>query len=242
MLPIISIFLVYELIFIKLPVSKILSMIIGFGISYVGLVIFLTAVGSCLSPVGRRIGVSMGDQNNGLIIVFAFILGMVTILCEPAVHVLTKQIEDVSSGTIKRSTILIALALGVGVAVALAMTRALYNFSVMYYIIPGYLLSIGLMLTSPDLFVAIAFDSGGTASGPVAVSFVLPLTIGVFITKYPDGNVYEFAFGLVGLIALTPILAIQLLGAAQKIKEAMAIRRMRLQAFDENDAEIIHFS
>ena len=242
MLPIISIFLVYELIFIKLPVSKILSMIIGFGISYIGLVIFLTAVGSCLSPVGRRIGVSLGDQNNGLIIVFAFILGMVTILCEPAVHVLTKQIEDVSSGTIKRSTILIALALGVGIAVALAMTRALYNFSVMYYIIPGYLLSIGLMLTSPDLFVAIAFDSGGTASGPVAVSFVLPLTIGVFITKYPDGNVYEFAFGLVGLIALTPILAIQLLGAAQKIKEATAIRRMRLQAFDENDAQIIHFS
>ena len=241
MLPIIVIFLVYELIFIKLPLSKILSMIIGFGISYVGLVIFLAAVGSCLSPLGRKIGLALGEQSNNLIIFFAFMLGMVTILCEPAVHVLTKQIEDVSSGTIKRSTILIALALGVGLAVGLAMTRALYNFSVMYYIVPGYLLSIGLMFTSKDLFVAIAFDSGGTASGPVAVSFVLPLTIGVFITKFPDGDVYEFAFGLVGLIALTPILAIQLVGVAQKGKEYMAIRRMRLQSFDENDAQIIHF-
>ena len=242
MLPIISIFLIYELIFIKLPLSKILSMIIGFGISYVGLVIFLTSVGSCLSPLGRKIGLALGEQSNNLIILFAFALGMVTILCEPAVHVLTKQIEDVSSGTIKRSTILIALALGVGLAVGLSMTRALYNFSVMYYIVPGYILSIGLMFTSKDLFVAIAFDSGGTASGPVAVSFVLPLTIGVFITKFPDGNVYEFAFGLVGLIALTPILAIQLVGVIQKIKEYMAIRRMRLQSFDENDAQIIHFS
>lgn len=242
MLPIISIFLIYELIFIKLPLSKILSMIIGFGISYVGLVIFLTSVGSCLSPLGRKIGLALGEQSNNLIILFAFALGMVTILCEPAVHVLTKQIEDVSSGTIKRSTILIALALGVGLAVGLSMTRALYNFSVMYYIVPGYILSIGLMFSSKDLFVAIAFDSGGTASGPVAVSFVLPLTIGVFITKFPDGNVYEFAFGLVGLIALTPILAIQLVGVIQKIKEYMAIRRMRLQSFDENDAQIIHFS
>ena len=242
MLPIISIFIVYEIIYIKLPLSKILSMIIGFGISYIGLVIFLTAVGSCLSPLGRKIGISMGGQENNLIILFSIALGMVTILCEPAVHVLTKQIEDVSSGTIKRSTILIALALGVGLAVGLAMTRALYNFSVMYYIIPGYLLSIALMFTSKDLFVAIAFDSGGTASGPVAVSFVLPLTIGVFISKYPDGNVYEFAFGLIGLIALTPILAIQLLGVGQKIKEYTAIRRMRLQSFDENDAQIIHFN
>ena len=241
MLPIIVIFLIYELIFIKLPVSKILSMIIGFGISYAGLVIFLTSVGSCLSPLGRKIGLAMGEQNNNVIILFAFILGMVTILCEPAVHVLTKQIEDVSSGTIKRSTILIALAIGVGLAVGLSMVRALYNFSIMYYIIPGYLISIGLMFTTKGLFVAIAFDSGGTASGPVAVSFVLPLTIGVFITKYPDGNVYEFAFGLVGLIALTPILAIQIVGVIQKSKEYMAIRRMRLQSFDENDAQIIHF-
>ena len=241
MLPIIAIFLVYELIYIKLPLSKILSMIVGFAISYAGLVLFLTAVGSCLSPLGRRIGICIASLDNSALIVFAFILGMVTILCEPAVHVLTKQIEEVSSGTIKRSTILIALALGVGLAVGLSMTRALYNFSVMYYIIPGYLMSIALMFTSSDLFTAIAFDSGGTASGPVAVSFVLPLTVGVFIMKHPEGNVYEYAFGLVALIALTPILAIQLLGAFQKIKEYISIRRMRLQPFDENDAQIIHF-
>ena len=242
MLPIIAIFLVYELIYIRLPISKILSMIVGFGISYAGLVLFLTAVGSCLSPLGRKIGVSLAELDNGIIILFSFILGMVTILCEPAVHVLTKQIEDVSSGTIKRSTILIALALGVGLAVCLAMTRALYNFSVMYYIIPGYLLSIGLMLATPDLFAAIAFDSGGTASGPVAVSFVLPVTIGVFITRNTDARlIYEFAFGLVALIALTPILSIQLIGVGQQIKESIIIRRMRLQPFDENDAQIIHF-
>ncbi|MBR0295025.1 MAG: DUF1538 family protein [Bacilli bacterium] len=241
MLPIILIFLVYELIYIKLPVSKIWSMIIGFGISYVGLVLFLTAVGSCLTPIGRKIGVALGSIDNVVVILFAFLLGMVTILCEPAVHVLTKQIEDVSSGTIKRSTILFALALGVGLAIALAITRSIYQFSVMYYIVPGYLLSIALMFVTPDLFTAIAFDSGGTASGPVAVSFVLPLAIGIFITKTPDGNVYEFAFGLVALIALTPIIAIQIIGVSQKISEELAIRRMRMQPYEADDEQIIHF-
>ena len=242
MLPIIVIFLIYQFIFIKLPISKIWTMIIGFAVSYVGLVVFLTAVGSCLTPVGRLIGVSLGTKaDNQLIILFSFVLGMVTILCEPAVHVLTKQIEEVSSGMIKRSTILVSLAIGVGFAVALASIRSLYNFDVMYYMIPGYILSIALMFVTPDIFTAIAFDSGGTASGPVAVSFVLPLSIGIFITKYPDGDVYEFAFGLVGLIALTPILAIQLIGSGEKVKEYIAIRRMRLQPFDENDAQIIHF-
>jgi hypothetical protein len=177
---------------------------------------------------------------------------MVTILCEPAVHSLTNQIESVSDGTIKKTTVLLTLSIGVGVAIALAIARSLYNFSILYYIIPMFVLALGLMFLSPDIFTAIAFDSGGTASGPLAVSFVLPLVIGMTYEFNPLAStytgvelgelIYGQAFGVVALIATTPIIAIQLLGVKDRLSSYLAVRTMVKNASTFDDAQIIHFN
>ena len=246
LLPIILIFIVYELIYIKLPASRLLTLMIGFLISYVGLTLFLACISSVMSPIGLQVGKELGNQNNAILIGFAFVLGMVEIICEPAVHVLTGQIEAVSDGQLKKVTILITLALGVGLAVGLSMIRTLLNFSIMWYIVPGYFLSLILMFFVPDIFTAIAFDSGGTASGPMAVSFVLPVIIGVYSTRHDNMtsgvSFYSDCFGVVALIALTPILAIQVLGLVTKFQQMAALRAIRQQILDSRNDEIIHFN
>lgn len=245
LLPIIVVFLIYDLIFIKLPMKKLGQLLIGFFISFLGLVLFLTAVSASMNPIGLRVGIELGKQSETIIIIIAFAIGLVTILCEPAVHVLTAQIEDISDGQLRKWTVLLALSLGVGVAICLAMTRSLFGFSIMYIIVPGYLLSFILMFLVPDIYTAIAFDSGGTASGPMAVSFVLPLIIGVYSGRnnITEGiSFYEDCFGVIALIAMTPILAIQVLGLASRFKTMQAYRVMRAQMADSRSDEIIHFN
>ena len=249
--PILIIFFVYEAIYIKLSAKKIGQLMIGFAFAFIGLTVFLTGVGAAMSPIGLIVGQRLAENNDFVIILVSFILGLVTILCEPAVHVLTNQIEQVSDGQLKKKTVLLSLSIGVGVAICLSMIRTLYNFSIMYYIIPGYAIALILMFVVPDLYTAIAFDSGGTASGPMAVSFILPLIIGVYSIKgtdvaheagkYVGISFYERAFGVVALIALTPILAIQILGLVNKIKEINALRAVRDQLYDARNSEIIHF-
>ena len=243
--PIIIIFFVYELIYIKLPGGKVGALLIGFFISFVGLVLFLTSVAAFMSPIGLKVGKALGEQENWIIILIAFGLGLVTILCEPAVHVLTNQIEEISDGQLSKSTVLATLSIGVGIAIMLSMIRTIYQFSIMYYIIPGYLLALLLMFFVPDIYTAIAFDSGGTASGPMAVSFMLPVIIGVYsertgLTKSVD--FYKDCFGAVALIALTPILAIEVLGLAYQFKQALAVRAIRAEITDSRSDEIIHFN
>lgn len=244
MLPIIVIFIIYNFIFIKLPKNKLLKLLIGFGYSYIGLVIFLSGVGAAMTPIGKFVGQQLSltfNTNPNFIILIGFVIGMVTILCEPAVHSLTNQIESVSDGTIKKTTVLLTLSIGVGVAIALAITRSLYNFSILYYIIPMFVLALGLMFLSPDIFTAIAFDSGGTASGPLAVSFVLPLVIGMTYQFDNNTDIFGQAFGVVALIATTPIIAIQILGVTNRFSQYMAVRTMVKNAKSFDDAQIIHF-
>ncbi len=248
LLPILAIFIVYELLFIKLPLKKIGSLLFGFFISFVGLVLFLCAVNAAMTPIGQEVGKQIASNEDWIIILIGFAIGLVTILCEPAVHVLTTQIETLSDGQIKKVTVLLALSLGVGVAICLAITRSIFKFSIMYIIIPGYLVSFIMMFLVPDVYTAIAFDSGGTASGPMAVSFVLPLIIGLYATKNgiasgeSSVDFYEYAFGVVALIAMTPIIAIQALGLWTKQKERHALRLMRSQDTDIRNNEIIHFN
>ena len=254
--PILVIFFVYELIFIKLSAKKVLQLMYGFVVSFIGLTFFLTAVSSTMSPIGLKVGQQLALQQDWLIILIAFAIGCVTILCEPAVHVLTSQIEDISDGQLKKGTVLATLSIGVGVAICLSVIRTLFNFSIMYYIIPGYMISLVMMFFVPDLYTAIAFDSGGTASGPMAVSFVLPLIVGIFSVKGTPGagdivedgiivssiSFYESAFGVVALVAMTPILAIQILGLVNKFKTIHALHVVRDQIHDIRNNEIIHFS
>lgn len=244
--PIIAIFLIYDIIFIKLPWKKLSSIFIGFIFSYLGLVLFLTGTNAAMGKVGRLVGIQLGLQPNWVIILLGFILGLVTILCEPAVHVLTGQIEDISDGRIKKRTVLIALSIGVGVAICLSVIRTLYRFSIMWYIVPGYLLSFALMFTVPNIYTAMAFDSGGTASGPMSTSFILPMIIGIAYTRYGEYDMtyngyYQDAFGVVAMIALTPILAIQILGLTYQIKNKYASYIFEKKFSNSGSDEIIHF-
>jgi len=274
--PILIIFFIYELIYIKLPRKEIGKLMIGFAFSYVGLTLFLTATTASMSPVGLSVGSQLACQKNVIIFVIAFIIGLVTILCEPAVHSLTTQIEQVSDGSIKKLTVLITLSLGVGVAILLAAIRNIYGFSIMYYLVPGYTISLILMFFCPNLFTAIAFDSGGTASGPMSVSFVVPMMVG--ITSYNHGvtpaqlqdtsylekighaatdffqdwtlngrhllkhgtEFYAESFGTVALIALTPIIAIQILGMISQYKSKSGLRKIRTLQSNPSNAKIIN--
>ena len=245
LLPIILIFFIYELIYIKLPSNKVWKLLLGFLVSFFGLVLFLSAVNGFLSPIGLKVGKQLGNQPDWLIILVAFALGLVTIVCEPAVHVLTAQIEEVSDGQLKKKTVLLTLAIGVGLAICLSMIRSIYKFSIMFYIIPGYALALLLLFAVPDIYGAIAFDSGGTASGPMSVSFILPLIIGVYSTKNNLTSGVEFysdCFGVVALIALTPILAIEVLGIVPQIKQVIALNTIRGEISDSRSDEIIHFN
>ena len=160
-------------------------------------------------------------------------------------HILTGQICEISDGTIKRRTIVISLSIGVGIAIGLATIRTILDFNIMWILIPGYLLSIILMFFCPDIYTAMAFDAGGTASGPMSVSFILPMIIG--ITYKRNGEIpvsdiyYERSFGVVALIALTPIITIQILGIAHNIRTAYRLRSAYDTIEDPSDAQIIHF-
>lgn len=242
LLPTLVIFLIYNFLFIHLPKAKILKLLIGFLFTYVGLTIFLTGTGAAMTPIGYYVGTQLGLQDNWVIILIAFIIGLVTIICEPAVHVLTSQIEDVSDGRTNKITVLLTLSLGVGVAIALAVIRTIYNFSIMYYMVPGYIISVCLMFICPDIFTAMAFDSGGTASGPMSSSFVLPMVVGITAGISADFNYYERCFGVIALIALTPIIAIQILGVVNNAKSIRAKYQMRAHVYSKDDAQIIHFN
>ena len=244
--PIIAIFLVYNALFIKLPKEKLIQLLFGFGLVYFGLVFFLTGVNALISPYGTYVGRNLGKiDNNVIIVLIAFVVGIVTILCEPAVSVLTNQINNVSDGAVKKSTVMFSIAIGVGIAIALAVIRSIADFNILYIVVPGYILSLVFMFICPDIFTAMAFDAGGTASGPMSVSFVLPMVVG--ITYMKAGQIeestmyYTRSFGVIALIALTPILAIQILGIIQLLKSKHRLRVASTDVEDPLDAEIIHF-
>ena len=241
--PILVIFFIYNFLFIRMPKKKILKLIIGFVFTYFGLSLFLSAASAAMTPIGRVVGKELATQNNFVVVAVCFVVGLVTILCEPAVHVLTKQMENISDGRITKLTVLLTLSIGVGIAIALASLRAILDFSILYIIIPGYALSLFLSFLCPDIYTAMAFDSGGTASGPMAASFVLPLILGIVNNRYNGASekFYELGFGVVALIAMTPIIAIQILGIAEKVKSDQAYFFMRKHVYSVEDAQIINF-
>ena len=243
--PILVIFFIYDKLFIHLPRHSIFKLLIGFGISYVGLVLFLSAATAVMTPIGYVVGEELGFKPAWAIFLITFVLGLVTILCEPAVHVLTGQMETISDGRVKKTSVLFALSLGVGVAIMLAAIRTYYRFSILYYMIPLFCIALLLSLFTPDIFTAMAFDSGGTASGPMSSSFILPLIIGLTKTSAENAGVvpdfYSNGFGVVALIATTPIIAIQLLGISASVKASSARKYMARLTFSKDDAKIIHF-
>lgn len=212
---------------LKLPKTKIIQIIFGIVYAFVGLVIFLAAVEMAFMPMGYKIGQELSQTHPLLIIGFAFIIGMVVVLAEPAVHVLNQQVHEVTGGEVSRTQMMAALSIGVGVSIGLSVIRVYYGFSLLYYLIPGYALSLGLSFVVPRLYTAIAFDSGGVASGPLTSSFILPMVIGACVAMQGESNVMELAFGVVAMVAMTPLITIQCLG----FKSVVAVRRRRNKAF-----------
>ncbi len=234
-------FFVLQVIFLKLPRRKLIQIIIGIAYTVVGLVIFLTAVNVGFMPIGYKMGTELAKNSPWIIIVFGFFLGTVVVLAEPAVHVLNKQVEEITGGTVSKSSMMIALSVGVGISIGLSMLRIVLDFSILYYLIPGYFISLGLSFFIPGLYTAIAFDSGGVASGPLTSSFILPFAVGVCCMLGGESKIMSNAFGVVAMVAMTPLITIQLLGfkavMTRKVKQKIAMKRI-LEADDE---QIINF-
>lgn len=234
-------FLIIQFIYIKLPKMRLIQIGIGILYTFVGLVIFLTAVNIGFMPIGFKMGTELANNSKIVICILCFILGMVTVLAEPAVHVLTKQVEEISTGSISKKSLLIALSMGVGISIFLSMIRIIFDFSILYYLIPGYILSLGLAFFVPKIYTAIAFDSGGVASGPLTSSFILPFAIGVCLVLQGEQKIMQDAFGIVAMVAMTPLITIQILGFRSVLSKHVKERSRMRKIIDADDEQIISF-
>lgn len=234
-------FLVLQFTVLKISRQSLIQIFVGLVYTLSGLVIFLTAVTIGYMPIGYKLGHDLAAGNSKLAVVFSFVLGMATVLAEPAIHVLNRQVEEVTDGNVGRLQMMIALSIGVGLSVGLSALRVQLGFSILYYLIPGYVLSLTLSFFVPKLYTAIAFDSGGVASGPLTSSFVLPMIVGICVALRGGDAVLESAFGMVAMVAMTPLIAIQLLGfraiVAKRTRDKAAMRHI----FSAEDAEVIYF-
>ena len=214
----IAVFLVlFQLVTKRLKRRALLSMAVGLAYVYVGLALFLTGVNVGFMPVGSFLGGSIaGHTYNWILIPIAMVIGYFIVQAEPAVHVLNKQVEEITAGAIPAHAMNIALSVGVAVSLGLAMIRVLTGISIMWFLIPGYAISLALSFVVPEIFTSVAFDSGGVASGPMTATFLLPFALGA--CEAVGGNLVTDAFGVVAMVAMTPLVTIQLLGVSYQRK------------------------
>ncbi len=217
--PLVVLFITFQFIRFKLPRRQFVRILKGLLYALIGLILFLVGVSAGFMSLGHLTGYQLARMDQSIyLILIAFALGLVTILAEPAVYVLTKQIEDVTSGYINRRLILTAFSIGVGLAVALSVIRVLVaDIKLWHYLLPGYAVALGLMFIAPKLFVGIAFDSGGVASGPMTATFILAFIQGAAEAS-AEADMLADGFGMIAMVAMMPIITIQLLGLVYKMK------------------------
>ena len=221
-LPIIIFFISFQLTALKLARRHVVKIFVGMIYTYLGLVLFLTAVNVGFMPIGYFIGEQLATSSFYWILVpLGAIIGYFIVAAEPAVHVLKAQVEDITEGRIKGKSMARSLAIGVAISVALSMLRVITGLPIWYILIPGYLFSLIMTFFVPPIFTSIAFDSGGVASGPMTATFLLPLAIGA--SEAMGGNMLTDAFGIVAFVAMTPLVTIQMLGFISKIKASKQI-------------------
>ncbi len=217
--PTVVFFLLFNFIFLRLDGKTMLKIFVGLAFTYFGLVLFLTGANVGFMPVGQHIGESLADGKTAwLLIPIGMIIGYFIVSAEPAVHVLKQQVETITEGRISGRSLGISLALGVAVSVGISMLRVLTGVSILWFLIPGYALALIISLFVPPIFTSVAFDAGGVASGPLTATFLLPLATGACAAR--GGTVSTDAFGIVAMVAMTPLLTIQLLGLISKLKSA----------------------
>ena len=221
LLPIILFFAVFQLASIRLKRRAVIKIIVGIGYTYVGLVLFLTGANIGFMPAGNYLGqVLAGQSFRWIIIPIGMLIGYFIVKAEPAVYVLNKQVEEVTDGAISAGTMGAALSAGVSLSVGLAMVRVLTGISILWFLIPGYAFAIGISFVVPKLYTAIAFDAGGVASGPMTATFLLPLAQGACVAV--GGNIVTDAFGVVAMVAMTPLITVQLMGLMAQLKQRRA--------------------
>ena len=218
-LPLLIILLILQKLVFKLSKKEFRKLLTGFIYSFIGLFIFLVGVNAGFMDVGTAIGNDLALLDNKVyILIIGFVLGVATILAEPAVHVLTQQIEDVTSGYVKRPAVLVSLSAGVRGAVLLSVIRILVpSVQLWHYLLPGYLISLGLMFFAPKLFVGIAFDAGGVATGPMTATFILAFIQGA-AGAFEGADVIIDGFGMIAMVAMMPIITLQMLGLIFSIR------------------------
>jgi len=215
--PIVILFGFFQIKYLKLPASQVLRMAVGVVYTYLGLVLFLTGVNVGFMPLGNLLGSKIAAESyRWLLVPLGMVIGYFIVKAEPAVHVLNEQVEEISGGTVSRDTMMKTLSIGMAISVGLSMLRVVTGINLQWFLLPGYALALILTFFVPKIFTAIAFDSGGVASGPMTATFLLPLAMGA--CQAVGGNVMTDAFGIVAMVAMTPLIAIQLLGLVYKLK------------------------
>ena len=222
MVPICAMFLLFQLMTRRFKRKQLLRIVSGLVYTYVGLVCFLTGVNVGFMSAGQLIGASIAQgERPFLLIPIGMLMGYFIVAAEPAVHVLIKQVEEVSMGSISQTSMRQALSIGVALSVGIAMLRVLTGISILWFLVPGYAVSLALTFFVPQLFTGVAFDSGGVASGPMTATFLLPFAMGA-CAEVPGSNLMTDAFGLVALVAMTPLVTIQLMGLAGRLRRKLA--------------------
>lgn len=232
--PIMGFFLLFQFFTSYFKKKYLIKILIGTLYTFIGLVLFLCGVNVGFMPAGYFIGFEIAAlPYNWVLIPIGMLIGFYIVKAEPAVHVLNRQVEEISSGAISSKAMLYSLSVGVGMSLGIAMLRVLTGIHIMYFIIPGYLIALLLSFFVPKVFIGIAFDSGGVASGPLTATFLLPFTMGA--CEQLGGNVLTDAFGIVAMVAMTPLLTIQILGLITR-------RKLKLQSINvEGEDEILDF-
>ncbi len=237
--PILLFFLIFQIFFLKLPKEELLKIAAGLVYTYLGLGLFLTSVNIGFMPIGTYLGETIASLSYAWILIpLGFVMGCSIIAAEPAVHVLNKEVEEITGGSISKTYMMAAFAISVGISLSLAMLRILTGLSLWYFIIPGYAIALFLTFFTPKIFTGIAFDSGGVASGPMTATFLLPLAMGVCMGV--GGNIFTDAFGLVAMVAMTPLITIQIMGIYFKAKASATFVENTIppQIITESEGEI----
>lgn len=234
-------FLICQALFLKLSFRHLKKIALGVIFTYIGLVMFLTGVNVGFMPIGYKLGYELAQFSPGLLVAFGLLAGVLVVLAEPAIHVLNSQVEDVTGGLVNKKSMMVGLCVGVGGALTLSMIRIIFDFSLIYYVIPGYFISLALSLFVPPVYTGIAFDSGGVASGPMTSGFILPFAVGACISLQGPDAVLRDAFGVVALVAMAPLITIQLLGFRGILAEKRNERRAMKRILDADDQQIINF-
>lgn len=234
LLPIVLFFGLFQIFSLRLRGRTLKRIIVGLAYTYIGLTVFLTGANVGFIPAGSYLGSVLGGSFKYILIPIGALIGFFIVKAEPAVYVLNHQVEELTDGGISAKAMGISLSVGVALSVALSMVRVLTGVPVLYFLIPGYAVALGLSFVTPKIFTAIAFDSGGVASGPMTATFLLPLAQGACSAM--GGNIVTDAFGVVAMVAMTPLITIQVLGLFHRLRQIRGSSSdIALAQFDDND-------